>query len=226
MLSARTSIRPQRSSPSSPLAVRTQPEQTEGRVLSRMSARHVGTWFQGLRECATIKLMSKKSAKKSTAATPAIAACLNAGIDIQVHQFPHGNDNFGQEAASWLLEHLNVQPERIFKTLVIELSGKRTGLAVAVVPATGRLNLKLAAAALGASKATMADPQQASLATGYIPGGISPLGIRRKLPTVIDETATTSETVFVSGGRRGWDIEIAPSDLISLSDAKLADIAR
>ena len=170
--------------------------------------------------------MSKKSAKKSAAATPAIAFCQNAGIDFHVHQFPHGSDNFGEEAASWLLEHLGVEPERIFKTLIIELSGKRTGLAIAVVPATGMLNLKAAAAAVGASKATMADPHDASLATGYIPGGISPLGGRRKLPTVIDETATLSDTVFVSGGRRGWDIELSPADLVSLCDATVADIAR
>ena len=88
------------------------------------------------------------------------------------------------------------------------------------------LNLKAAAAAIGASKATMADPHDASLATGYIPGGISPLGGRRKLPTVIDETAALSDTVFVSGGRRGWDIELSPADLVSLCDATVADIAR
>ncbi|MFW9178248.1 Cys-tRNA(Pro) deacylase [Corynebacterium amycolatum] len=170
--------------------------------------------------------MSKKSAKKSAAATPAVAVCQNAGIDFHVHQFPHGSDNFGEEAASWLLEHLGVEPERIFKTLIIELSGKRTGLAIAVVPATGMLNLKAAAAAVGASKATMADPHDASLATGYVPGGISPLGGRRKLPTVIDETATLADTVFVSGGRRGWDIELSPADLVSLCDATVADIAR
>lgn len=170
--------------------------------------------------------MSKKSAKKSAAATPAIAVCQNAGIDFHVHQFPHGSDNFGEEAASWLLEHLGVEPERIFKTLIIELSGKRTGLAIAVVPATGMLNLKAAAAAVGASKAMMADPHDASLATGYVPGGISPLGGRRKLPTVIDETATLGDTVFVSGGRRGWDIELSPADLVSLCDATVADIAR
>ncbi len=171
---------------------------------------------------------SKKNAKSGSAhgATPAIAACQEAGIEFTVHQFPHGDDNFGVEAASWLLEHLGVEEERIFKTLIIELAGKRTGLATAVVPATGMLNLKAAAAALGASKATMADPHDASNSTGYIPGGISPLGQRRALPTVIDETATLADTVFVSGGRRGWDIELSPADLVSLTDATVADIAR
>lgn len=179
-------------------------------------------------------LMSKKSTKSSKkskknashGATPAIAACQKAGIEFEVHQFPHGDDNFGEEAASWLEEHLGVEPERIFKTLVIELSGKRTGLATAVVPATGMLNLKAAAAALGASKAAMADPHEASNSTGYIPGGISPLGQRRRLPTVIDESTSLFNTVFVSGGRRGWDIELSPANLASLTDAAVADIAR
>ena len=159
-------------------------------------------------------------------ATPAINACEAAGIEFTVHQFPHSDNNFGQEAAHWLETELGVEADRVFKTLVIELFGKKTGLAVAIVPATERLNLKAAAAALGASKADLADPHAATNATGYIPGGISPLGQRRKLPTVMDEIATVNDTIFVSGGRRGWDIELSPSDLEELTGATIAAIAK
>lgn len=170
----------------------------------------------------------KKSTSKGAghAATPAIAACESAGIAITVHQFPHSDDNFGEEAAIWLHDHLGVEPERIFKTLIVELSGKKKGLAVSVVPVTGRMNLKAVAAALGASKAELADPHAAINSTGYIPGGISPLGQKRRLPTVIDSSAQSYNKVFVSGGRRGWDIEISPADLVSLTNAVLHDVAR
>lgn len=182
-----------------------------------------------LRISAMIVGMGKKKSKSKGsghAATPAIAACEAAGINIKVHQFPHGDDNFGEEAAMWLNEHLGVEPERIFKTLIVELSGKKKGLAVSVVPVTGRMNLKAVAAALDASKAEMATPQAAINSTGYIPGGISPLGQKRRLPTVLDSSSATHERIFVSGGRRGWDIEIAPEDLVSLTSAVLYDVAR
>ena len=159
------------------------------------------------------------------ASTPAVAACIAAGIPHSVHQFPHSGDHFGDDAAHWLGEHEGVAPERIFKTLVIDLHGKRTGLAVAVVPVTGRLNLKAAAKAFGASKAELADPAAAQRSSGYVVGGISPLGQKRPLPTVVDSGARNHSTIFVSGGRRGLDIELAPGDLATLTGATFADIA-
>ncbi|MFD5868058.1 aminoacyl-tRNA deacylase [Corynebacterium sp. NPDC060344] len=158
-------------------------------------------------------------------ATPAIAACAAAGIEHTVHHFPHSDGHFGEDAAHWLGEHLGVEAGRIHKTLVIELHGKRTGLAVAIVPVTGRLNLKAAAKALGASKAELADPAAAQRSSGYVVGGISPLGQKRALPTVLDAGAGAHATIFVSGGRRGLDIELAPADLAALTGAASADIA-
>lgn len=163
--------------------------------------------------------------KKHGAATPAITACQAAGIDHSVHHFPHGDDHFGQEAADWLGTHLGVAPERIFKTLVVELHGKATGLAVAVVPVTGTLGLKAAARAFGASKADLADPAAAQRSSGYVVGGISPLGQKRPLPTVIDSSALDHDTIFVSGGRRGLDIELAAEDMAGLTGASFADVA-
>lgn len=162
--------------------------------------------------------------KRNPAPTPAVAACIAAGIDHDVHQFPHSADHFGDEAAAWLGEHRGVTAGRIFKTLVVELHGKRSGLAVAVVPVTGRLDLKAAAKALGASKAELADPAAAQRSSGYVVGGISPLGQKRALPTVIDESARDHGTVFVSGGRRGLDIELAPADLAALTRATFAPL--
>lgn len=171
--------------------------------------------------------MGKKRGKKRAAtgaATPAIAACIAAGIPHTVFQFPHSGDHFGEEAALWLGEHHGVEAGRIFKTLVVDLHGKRTGLAVAVVPVTGRLNLKAAAKALGAAKAELADPAAASRSSGYVVGGISPLGQKRALPTVIDSSARDHATVFVSGGRRGLDVELSPADLAALTEAVFADV--
>lgn len=167
--------------------------------------------------------MGKK--KDRNAATPAIAACIAAGIEHSVHHFPHSGDHFGDDAAHWLGEHEGVAPERIFKTLVVDLHGKRAGLAVAVVPVTGRLDLKAAAKALGASKAELADPAAAQRSSGYVVGGISPLGQKRPLPTVIDASSVGHATIFVSGGRRGLDIELSPADLAALTSATVADVA-
>lgn len=179
--------------------------------------------------------MAKKKGKewRSGASTPAISACVAAGIVHTVHQFPHSDQNFGEEAAHWLGEHKGIAADRIFKTLVLQLHGVKGGmhsesakvhLAVAIVPVTHKLNVKAAAAALGASKADLADPHDAQRSTGYVPGGMSPLGQRKQLPTVIHESALSYDTIFVSGGRRGWDIELSPTSLVELCDATVADI--
>ena len=126
---------------------------------------------------------------------------------------------YGMEAAA----ALGVEPARVFKTLVADLDG---GLVVGVVPVTGELDLGALARALDGKRATMADASAAQRATGYVVGGISPLGQRRRLPTVIDSSALEFETVFVSGGRRGLDVELSPSDLIALTGAVVAAVGR
>jgi Cys-tRNA(Pro)/Cys-tRNA(Cys) deacylase len=116
-----------------------------------------------------------------------------------------------------------VDAERVFKTLMVEVDG---GLACAVVPASGMLDLKALARVLGGKKAELADPPQAERATGYVVGGISPLGQKRHHRTVIDETAQLFDTVFVSGGRRGLSVELEPEALARLLDADFAAIGR
>jgi Cys-tRNA(Pro)/Cys-tRNA(Cys) deacylase len=118
---------------------------------------------------------------------------------------------------------MGVDAARVFKTLVISLAPSR--LAVAVVPVDRQLDLKAAAAALGHKRADMADPRDAERATGYVVGGISPLGQRRRLPVVVDASATTFATVFVSAGRRGLEVEVAPDDLVRLTGAVVARVA-
>lgn len=139
----------------------------------------------------------------------------------QVHTYDHdpATPSYGQEAA----EALGCVPERVFKTLVADVAGSLT---VAVVPVTTELDLKALATARGAKKATMADVTAAERATGYVAGGISPLGQRRRLPTVMDASATRFETIFCSGGRRGLEIELPAAELVRLLDAGVADIAR
>ncbi len=127
--------------------------------------------------------------------------------------------DFGHEAA----EALGVPAERVFKTLLAEADGK---LVVGIVPVAGKLDLKALAAAVGARKAAMADPALAERKTGYVVGGISPIGQRTKLPTVLDASAEAFDTVLVSGGRRGFDIELAPADLVRACEATLAPIGR
>lgn len=126
--------------------------------------------------------------------------------------------NYGAAVA----EALGVAPERVFKTLVTDVDN---ALTVAVVPVTGDLDLKALAAAVGGKRATMADRALAEKTTGYVRGGISPLGQRKRLPTVIDESVTTQETVYVSAGRRGLQVELKPADLIALTDATTARIS-
>ena len=130
-----------------------------------------------------------------------------------------GGAGYGLEA----VEALGVAPERVFKTLLAEVDGR---LWVAVVPVTGQLDLKALAAAAGGKRAAMADAADAERATGYVVGGISPLGQRRRLPTVIDASALDHPTVHVSGGRRGLEVELAGADLVRLTAARTAPIGR
>jgi Cys-tRNA(Pro)/Cys-tRNA(Cys) deacylase len=156
--------------------------------------------------------------------TPAIKAAAAAGVNVKAHEYHHdpGNSNYGLEAA----EALGLDPARVFKTLLVALNGDARRLAVAVVPVSGQLDLKAMAAACKVKRIEMADPAAAQRATGYLVGGISPLGQKKRLPTVVDQSAAAFDSVFVSGGRRGLDIEIAPDDLIRLCGAGVAAIGR
>ena len=159
--------------------------------------------------------------RESGAGTPATTALTRDGIPFGVHPYEHdpAAPSYGLEAA----EALGVPPAQVFKTLLVE--GER-GLAVAVVPVDRILDLKAIATALGAKKVSMATPAAAERATGYVVGGISPLGQKRRLPTVMDTSASSFDTIYVSGGRRGLDISLAPEDLAAATTAVSADIAR
>ena len=164
--------------------------------------------------------MSKK--KHVGAGTPALVALEAAGVPHTAHPYEHDpatDLGYGLEAAA----ALGFPPEQVFKTLMTTVDG---ALTVAVVPVTGKLDLKALAAAVGGKKAAMAERPAAERATGYVVGGISPLGQKTAHPTVVDETAELFETVLVSGGRRGLDVELAPADLVRLTGAVVADIAR
>ncbi|WAC56325.1 aminoacyl-tRNA deacylase [Gordonia sp. SL306] len=163
------------------------------------------------------------------AATPAVTALERAGIDHAVHRYPHDprSDSYGDEAVAALGDSLGVHANQIFKTLVIDIAGT---LAVAVVPVPRRLSLKAAATALaeatsGGTKARMADEKSVTRATGYVLGGVSPIGQRTVLPTVVDRTALDWPEVFCSAGRRGLEVSLAPADLISVIGAVVADVA-
>lgn len=153
--------------------------------------------------------------------TPAVAAVVRAGIAHKVHEVGHDPSvtAYGKEAAG----ALGVEPERVFKTLVASADGK---LVVAVVPVTGELSLKALAVAFAAKNAEMVDGPTAERATGYVVGGISPIGQKRRLPTVLDESAARWGTIFVSGGRRGLELELAPTELIELTNGRLAPIGK
>jgi Cys-tRNA(Pro)/Cys-tRNA(Cys) deacylase len=152
--------------------------------------------------------------------TPATVALRAAGIPFTEHAYTHdpATTNFGLEAAT----ALGLDPDRVFKTLLADVDGR---LVVGIVPVTGKLDLKRLATAVGGKRATMADPAVAERKTGYVVGGISPIGQKTAHPTVIDETAELWDTVYVSGGRRGLDLELAPADLVRATNATLADIA-
>lgn len=160
--------------------------------------------------------------------TPAIRAAERAGVVHRVLSYEHdpAAPAYGPEAAS----ALGLAPAAVFKTLVVALEGAATrvggGLAVALVPVDRQLDLKAAARALGARRAALADVAVAERTTGYVVGGISPLGQRRLLPTVVDSSALSLAEIFVSAGRRGLEIGLVPADLIRLSRAVTAEIAR
>ena len=148
--------------------------------------------------------------------TPAIVAAERAAIAFTVHEYEHDPKaaSYGLEAA----EKLGVDPARVFKTLVADVDGVLT---VAIVPVETQLDLN----ALG-KRVTMADPKLAERTTGYVAGGISPLGQRKQLPTVIDESAFGFETIHVSAGRRGLELELAPADMVALTGGRLLPIAK
>jgi len=153
--------------------------------------------------------------------TPAINMARKAGVEHRIHEYTHDPDcaSYGEEAA----EKLGVSQQQVFKTLVVSLDGK--ALAVGIVPVAGKLNLKQIARATGAKKAAMADPAEVERATGYVLGGVSPLGQKKRLKTVIDSSAQAYARIHVSAGRRGLEIELAPGDLARLTGAAFAPIA-
>ncbi|CAM5449671.1 Cys-tRNA(Pro)/Cys-tRNA(Cys) deacylase OS=Streptomyces albaduncus OX=68172 GN=FHS32_003443 PE=3 SV=1 [Streptomyces griseoloalbus] len=164
--------------------------------------------------------MAKKSKKQQSNGTPATVALTAAGVPFTVHSYEHdpSHPSYGEEAAE-----AGVSPDRVFKTLVADVDG---ALTVAVVPVAGQLDLKALAAAAGGKRAAMADPALAERTTGYVRGGISPLGQRKRLPTVLDASATRHDTICVSAGRRGLEVELTPTDLATLTAATVAPIGR
>lgn len=159
--------------------------------------------------------------KRGATGTPATVALTRAGVAFSTHAYDHdpAAPSYGLEAA----EVLGLDPDRVLKTLFVEVD---SGLVVGIVPVSRQLDLKAVAAAVGGKRATMADPAAAERASGYVVGGISPLGQKRGHPTVLDESALTHETVYVSGGRRGLDLGLSPQDLVRLTSAIAARIAR
>lgn len=159
-------------------------------------------------------------ARRSSGATPAVQALDRAGVGHRVRPYEHDPraESYGLEAA----EALGVDPARVFKTLLADADGR---LVVGIIPVSTRLDLKALARAVGARRAAMADPVVAQRATGYVVGGISPLGQKRAHPTVLDSSALGHDTVLVSAGRRGLDVELAPADLVALTSATTAPIA-
>lgn len=159
--------------------------------------------------------------KKGAPGTPATVALTRAGVPFTAHTYDHDPSatSYGLEAA----EALGLEPATVFKTLLADVDGD---LVVGIVPVTGQLDLKALAAAVGGKKAQMADPAVAERVTGYVVGGISPIGQKRRLRTVLDASADAHATVFVSGGRRGLDLGLAPDDLARVTGATRAPIAR
>lgn len=173
--------------------------------------------------------MGNRGGRGGAAATPAIVALRAAGIEHDVHTYDAAGDDYGDEAARVMGDRLGVGADRVFKTLVLATGrppeGARVSLAVAVLPVTGSLDLKAAAAALGCGKAALAPVGVAEKSTGYVIGGVSPVGQKRRLATVVDASALEHATVLCSAGRRGWEIELAPADLVAVTLAVTAPIA-
>ncbi|OIK25639.1 Cys-tRNA(Pro) deacylase [Streptomyces malaysiense] len=165
--------------------------------------------------------MAKKPRKQQSGGTPATVALSAAGVEFTVHAYDHdpAHPSYGEEAA----EAMGVSPDRVFKTLVADVDGD---LVVGVVPVAGTLDLKALASAVGGKRAAMADPALAERTTGYVRGGISPLGQRKRLRTVLDDSALGHATICVSAGRRGLEVELAPGDLAELTGAVRAPIGR
>lgn len=152
--------------------------------------------------------------------TPAIKLLSRQKISHVVHTYEHDPNHgaYGMEAA----EKLGFNPEKVFKTLIIELDSNK--LACAIIPVAESLNLKSAAKALGAKKAAMAKIEDAERATGYIKGGVSPFGQKKRLATILDASAAKLETLLVSGGKRGLDVEVGTQDLLKILGAKLTEV--
>lgn len=165
--------------------------------------------------------ISARKAKKPLAGTPALQALIAASVDVTLHEYDHDPraESYGLEAAA----ALGLDPAVVFKTLMASVDGH---LVVAVVPVAGRLDLKALARAVGGSKAVMAEVGRAERATGYIAGGISPVGQKRSHPTVVDRCALAHPVIYVSGGRRGLDIGLPPADLVAVTRALTAPISR
>jgi len=162
--------------------------------------------------------VSRSTAGKGTPATIALA---RAGVDFELHPYDHatGAPSYGREAA----DALGLDPDRVFKTLVARVDGRLT---VAVVPVSGALDLKALAAAAGGKRAVLAEPADAERATGYVVGGISPLGSRTRLPVLVDASVLDLDRVWVSAGRRGLQVSLAPRDLLALTGATTAPLRR
>ncbi len=160
-------------------------------------------------------------ARRAPSGTPATVALTAAGVAFSQHVYEHDPSapSYGLEAAAVL----GLPAEQVFKTLLVDTGA---GLAVGVVPVAGMLDLKAMATALAVKRVTMAEPAAAERSTGYVVGGISPVGQRRALPTVVDESAELFDVVYVSGGRRGLDLGLSPADLVRVTGAVVADVAR
>jgi Cys-tRNA(Pro)/Cys-tRNA(Cys) deacylase len=159
-------------------------------------------------------------ARRHTGGTPALTALERAGVTHQVH--PYDATDRGLSYGVGAAEALGLDPRRVFKTLVAEVDGAPV---MAMVPVAGTLDLKALAAARGGKKAVMADPSAAERLTGYVTGGISPLGTKRRLPVVVDASAAEHASIYCSAGRRGLQVELAPADLIAATGATTAPVA-
>lgn len=164
-------------------------------------------------------------ASRSAASTPATLLLTRLGVPFTAHSYDHDSStaSYGREAAHLLAPRLGIDAQRVLKTLLARVDEQ---LVVAVVPVTGALDLKALAASAGGKRARLAEAREAERATGYVVGGISPLGQRRRLPTYVDSAALQHPTVLVSGGRRGLDLELAPDELVRVTAAVTAPLAR